>query len=222
MGGRVALGSWLGLATRSLRGPAGAEAIPGTPSGVGGIASGASRPRNDSGESPEPVPISRRQRGAVLLEVLIALTVLATAGSALVTLLDRAVAAQVAARESERRIESADRLLTALSLLSRADLEQRIGVHRVGEFIVRVERPEPTLFRVAIAAAETPLEAMLVTVVYRAPVEVGATSSPILSTSRASARPSLSPSARLSIPPSAHLSVRPSARLSVRPSVRFS
>jgi hypothetical protein len=58
-------------------------------------------------------------------------------------------------------------VLTATALLSRDDLDRRLGRHPIGQFIVEVQRPDPTLYRIAIAEGRAPEVEALVTVVYR-------------------------------------------------------
>lgn len=107
------------------------------------------------------------RRGIALLEALVALTILATAGLSIITLLHQAITAESAARAAETTMGAADRVLVAMTLLNRAELDQRIGMHPVGEFLVAVQRPERSLYRIAIAEAAYPLRELLVTVVYR-------------------------------------------------------
>jgi hypothetical protein len=64
-------------------------------------------------------------------------------------------------------LRAADRVLTAMTLLGRTDLDRRIGRHPVGEFEVHVSRPERVLYRIAIAAAAAPERTLLATVVHR-------------------------------------------------------
>jgi hypothetical protein len=78
--------------------------------------------------------------------------------------------ADAQARAEEKTILAADRLLSAMTLLTRNDLDQRLGVHQAGEFRVEVERPEPTLYRIALAESTAPQVEILVTLVYRAEV----------------------------------------------------
>jgi hypothetical protein len=108
-----------------------------------------------------------RERGVALLEVLVALTILAASGLALVGLVSTGLAEERDARVRERTLTTEDRLLAALTLLTRPELDQRLGGHPVGEFVVDIARPEPTLYRLALAQAETPQVEDLVTVVYR-------------------------------------------------------
>ncbi len=103
-----------------------------------------------------------------LLEVLVALTIVSVAGIALVATLAAAVRAQRSAASAERTTSDANRLLAALSLLARTDLDRRLGTRHVGPFDVGVQRPEPTLYRIAVAERTAPDVELLVTVVHRA------------------------------------------------------
>ncbi len=106
-------------------------------------------------------------RGVALLEALVALVILTTAGVSLVGLVAAGLQWEHDARDRERVLASEDRVLAAMTLLKRDDLDQRIGRHEIGEFVVAVQRPEPTLYRIAIAQPESPHVEDLVTVVYR-------------------------------------------------------
>lgn len=108
------------------------------------------------------------RRGIALLDVLIALTILGTAGLALTSLLRQAITAQAELVKVESTMDNADRVLAALTLLGREDLDRRLGQHRIGEFVSDIQRPEPGLYRVALAEASAPERMLLVTVVYRA------------------------------------------------------
>lgn len=110
----------------------------------------------------------RNERGVVLLEVLIAVVVLATAGIGLVELVGSGLRAERDARLRESTWATEERLLSALTLLNRKELDQRIGRREIGEFIVDVQRPERMLYRLALLQAQSPQVEDLVTVVYRA------------------------------------------------------
>lgn len=112
------------------------------------------------------------RRGFALLESLVALTILTTVGVSVVTLGQEALRAERAATAEEASVANADRVMVALSLLRTSELEQRLGRHEVGEFTVHIERPEPMLFRVAIAKTQAPNREVLVTIVYRRPEPV--------------------------------------------------
>ena len=110
----------------------------------------------------------RNNRGVVLLEVLVAVVVLATAGIGLVELVGSGLRAEHDARLRESTLATEERLLSALTLLTRKELDQRLGRRQIGEFIVDVQRPERTLYRVALLQEQSPQVEDLVTVVYRA------------------------------------------------------
>lgn len=108
------------------------------------------------------------RRGVALLEALVAVAILGTAGLAIVTLESAALAAERDARGRERTLATEERVLAALTLLKREDLDRRLGRHSVGEFLVEIERPERMLYRIAIGPGDAAQVEDLVTVVYRA------------------------------------------------------
>lgn len=110
----------------------------------------------------------RAERGVALLEVLVALVILATAGIGLMELVGAGLRAERDARAREATLATEERLLAAHTLLRRHELDQRLGRRVVGEFIVDVQRPEPTLYRIALLHQASPHLEDLVTVVYRA------------------------------------------------------
>ena len=110
----------------------------------------------------------RNNRGVVLLEVLVAVVILATAGIGLVDLVGSGLRAERDARLRETTLATEERLLSALTLLNRKELDQRIGRRQIGEFVVDVERPERTLYRIKLLQEASPEVEDLVTVVYRA------------------------------------------------------
>ncbi|HET7024571.1 MAG TPA: hypothetical protein VFI39_05145 [Gemmatimonadales bacterium] len=108
-----------------------------------------------------------RDRGVALLEALIALAILGIAGVSLVGLLVDVNRGEWSFEARELRSERADQLLTHLSLEDKRGLDIRLGRRAVGEFVTDVERPEPGLYRVAVADSAAPDAPLLVTVVYR-------------------------------------------------------
>lgn len=112
-------------------------------------------------------PSAQTSAGFALLDVLLALALLGSAGLAVISLLDQAMRAEHAARDAEREYQAADRVLTALTLLHRSELDQRIGTRPLGEFIVDIQRPERGLYRIALAGVSAPERQLLVTVVAR-------------------------------------------------------
>ena len=107
------------------------------------------------------------ERGVALLEVLVALVILATAAIALLELVDAGTRAVAEARVRERELVDEDRLLSAYTLLARSDLDRRLGIRDVGPYRVNVQRPEPTLYRVALSRKQASEVEDLVTVVFR-------------------------------------------------------
>ena len=109
----------------------------------------------------------RGNRGIALIETLVALAILSGAGLALVDLVTAGLRAERESRERERVLVVEDRVLTALTLLTRADLDRRLGRRPIGELVADIERPERTLYRIALAQQESPQVQDLVTVVFR-------------------------------------------------------
>jgi len=111
--------------------------------------------------------VRRAERGVALLEVLAATVILTVAGLALVELVSGATRAVATAGARERELADEERLLAAHALLSRRDLDQRLGVREIGPYVVGVQRPEPSLYRIALGRAASPAVEDLVTVVHR-------------------------------------------------------
>ena len=110
----------------------------------------------------------RRDRdGVVLLEVMVALAILVSAGLSMVAVAAESLSAQQHGMAREREIHDASRVLTAGALLSRQDLDRRLGDRTIGEFVMRVQRPEPSLYRIAVAETAHPDADLLVTIVFR-------------------------------------------------------
>jgi len=109
----------------------------------------------------------RGERGVALLEVLAAVLILGVAGLSLVELVSATTRAVATARTREMELADEDRLLTALTLLRREDLDRRLGQRDVGSYAVSVQRPEQKLYRIAVGRMETRAVEDLVTVVYR-------------------------------------------------------
>lgn len=113
------------------------------------------------------------RRGSALIEVLVALVILAAAGVSTMSYLSAFLDAQ--ARVQLREVESlrAERLLAATALLNREDLDVRLGLRQVGDFLISVNRPAPSLYRIAVSAGGQPETELLVTVVFRADATPG-------------------------------------------------
>lgn len=111
--------------------------------------------------------IPRAERGVALLEVLVALAIVSGAGLAMLDLLTGGLRSERDARERERVLAVQERVLAALTLLKRNELDRRLGRHSIGELVVDIERPERTLYRIAVSQERSPQVEDLVTVVYR-------------------------------------------------------
>lgn len=107
------------------------------------------------------------ERGVALLEVLAATAILGIAGLGLLELATANIQAVRGAAERERAFADAERLLTAYALLTREDLDRRLGQRDVGPYVVEIQRPERPLYRVALRRHEAPEVEVLVTVLYR-------------------------------------------------------
>lgn len=111
--------------------------------------------------------IRQRDSGMALLEALVALAILAAAGLSTIGMLRQALDNERRMGEREHHADRADRVLAAMSLLTAKDLDRRLGRHRVGQFLVTVQRPGALLYRIAVSDTASADE-LLVTVVYRA------------------------------------------------------
>ena len=109
----------------------------------------------------------RSDRGIALLETLVALAILSGAGLALLDLVTAGLRAERESRERERVLAVEDRVLTAVTLLTRTELDRRLGRPPIGELIADIQRPERTRYRIALAQRESQQLEDLVTVVYR-------------------------------------------------------
>lgn len=109
----------------------------------------------------------RRERGIALLEVLAAIVILTIAGLSLVSLVAQATTSTAVSRARETELSDEERLLAATTLLTRADLDLRLGARTVGPYDVTVGRPERTLYRIAVERRKAPGVEDLVTVVFR-------------------------------------------------------
>jgi len=106
------------------------------------------------------------RRGAVLLEVIVALTIFAVAGLSAVGMLRDMYLSLEQAQQSERELRRADRFFEAVALWSGEDLERRLGAHPQGSYRLDVERPQPGLFEITLTDSSTRRE-LLHTALYR-------------------------------------------------------
>lgn len=109
----------------------------------------------------------RSERGVALLEVLVALAILAVAGTSLVGLMSEEVRSVARTEERGREIDAANAVLTRLALRDKRGLDQRLGRRAEGAWITRVDRPRPGLYRLSVASDSIPDAELVVTVVQR-------------------------------------------------------
>ena len=108
----------------------------------------------------------RARCGAVLLEVIVGLAIVAVSGTALASAVGDALHREREMLRRERELIAMERVLAATSLLTGEELAQRLGERRVGEFLVVVSRPAPELYQVGVTAGAR-AGATLATLVYR-------------------------------------------------------
>jgi type II secretory pathway component PulJ len=102
--------------------------------------------------------------GFALLEALVALTIISTAGLALVDVMRNAVRAGERTAELEAETFDMARLLSAYTLLTSEDLRQRLGPRRVGDYIVEVDGLSLSTFLITVRAPKAP---DLITIIYQ-------------------------------------------------------
>lgn len=95
-------------------------------------------------------PRTAPRRGAVLLEVVVALTILATGGVAMIALASQSMDSLRRATAAERETERASAFLHAVALWPRADLDRHLGDRPQGSWRLLVERSLPTLYTVSL------------------------------------------------------------------------
>jgi type II secretory pathway component PulJ len=97
----------------------------------------------------------RNARGAVLLEAVIALAILASVGGTAAWMASESIRSVGHVHEEENRVRAAARLLTAVSLWPRQDLDRHLGNTSQGSWRLLVDRVGPTLYAVAIVDSAT-------------------------------------------------------------------
>ena len=90
------------------------------------------------------------RKGAVLLEAIVALTVLATVGSAAAWLATDSMRSVTRTHEREHEVRMAARFLSAVSLWPREDFDRHLGRRRQGAWIMEVDRTDPIVYVVTL------------------------------------------------------------------------
>lgn len=131
--------------------------------------------RSTRGGGPAPAATSRilphPRAGAILLEAIVALVILAVAGTAAVTLVSQSSDAVRRARIADAEMREASALLHAVALWPREDLDRRLGERPQGRWKLIVQRPTPTLYEVVLADSAVTRELLRTTLFRPEPPE---------------------------------------------------
>lgn len=93
----------------------------------------------------------RVRSGMTLLEVLVALAILGSAGLATIALATESWRAVRTARDADRSLREASAFFDAVALWPREDLDRHLGDRTQGPWRMRVDRLTPTLYVVTLA-----------------------------------------------------------------------
>jgi type II secretory pathway pseudopilin PulG len=93
---------------------------------------------------------SSPRNGVVLLEVLVGLAILGTAGAAMAALALGASDTVRRAQRADDEMRRASALLEAVALWPREDLDRHLGVRAQGEWSMHVGHPVPALYTVSL------------------------------------------------------------------------
>jgi type II secretory pathway pseudopilin PulG len=96
----------------------------------------------------------RNESGAVLLEVIVALAILAIAGTSALLMASESARAVIHVREQGEALQAASAFMDAVALWPRADLDRRLGVRRQGDWRLRIDRPERRLYVVTLSDSD--------------------------------------------------------------------
>jgi hypothetical protein len=102
----------------------------------------------------------------VLLEAIVALAILSSAGIALVSLAAESARAVERAHAAERVLHDGDAFFAAVTLWPREDLDRHLGDRHQGRWLMRVDRPRPDLYVISLSDSAHHAE-FLRTSVYR-------------------------------------------------------
>lgn len=109
----------------------------------------------------------RPARGVALLEVLVAMMILAVGATAIVAVSAETGRALAHARHTEHEVRGASALLDAVALWPREDLDRHLGITVQGPWRMSVSRTMPLLYTVLITDSGSRRE-ILRTALYRA------------------------------------------------------
>lgn len=107
-----------------------------------------------------------RRRGAALLEVLVALVIITTAGASVAALASETARAVSHARDAESEMERAEAFFEEVTLWPRDDLDRHLGNREQGPWRLDVEHVAPTLYSLMLTDSSG-TRPLLRTVVFR-------------------------------------------------------
>lgn len=110
--------------------------------------------------------MTSRRTGAVLLEALCALVVLAVAGIALVDVTATCIRVETTTGAVERMREQQARVLTVHRLMAAAELMERSGTRMLGDLTVQTAPMSHGLFRVTVQMVQATGVPPLTTILY--------------------------------------------------------
>jgi hypothetical protein len=110
-----------------------------------------------------------RRSGAVLLEAIVAITVLAIVMSGTAWMTTEALASLTRAQSAESEMRGASRFLTAVSLWSATELDRRLGITEQGPWLLRIDRITEHLYDVTIMERRPGNPSLLHTTLFRGP-----------------------------------------------------
>ena len=108
----------------------------------------------------------RQRAGVVLLEVIVALTILAISATTMIALASASIRAVGRAQAADDATAQADDFLQIVALWPRADLDRHLGDREEGRWHMRIDRPKATLYTVTLY--DSAGRAVLHTSLYRA------------------------------------------------------
>lgn len=89
--------------------------------------------------------------GVVLLETIVALTILTVAALASVAMVRQGIDTVHRAQDLERDVRKASTFMDAIALWPRTDLDRHLGNRAEGPWRLSIDRPVPTLYLVALS-----------------------------------------------------------------------
>jgi len=92
----------------------------------------------------------RCRSGVALLEVIVALTIIAICGVTATAMVHQTFSSIESARRVDHELRRANAFLALVTLWPREDLERRLGSHSQGDWVLQIDHPSPSLYRVAL------------------------------------------------------------------------